>query len=75
MENISRIISRVAEDYNVDNSVVKAEIEAMARHGLCHKDPNIRFFWRCVPHKGELPCAEEIVAYVAFLAAKTKGIL
>ncbi len=72
MKNISEIIRDVAVSHGVSEEQVRLTIENTAAEGLANPDKNIRWFWRQVPHKGEKATAEEIIAYIALIAAKTK---
>lgn len=71
MKTMSEIIKEVAASQGVSEEQIRLTIENTAAEGLNSPDRNIRWFWRQVPRKGEKATAEEIIAYIALIAART----
>lgn len=72
MREIEDIFKSIAYKNSVSVSEVKLHIENTALQGMMNPDPNIRFFWNCIPRKGSVPTAEEIVAHLADIAVKIR---
>ena len=61
------LLERVAQNNGVSYKEVKSEIEAAIRIAMANSSGNAyaQRFWKAVPCAGEIPTAEELLAYMA----------
>ncbi|MBQ8502661.1 MAG: hypothetical protein IJ491_00085 [Clostridia bacterium] len=68
MLDFDEIFSLIAKDKQSTVTEIKNTIEEIARSGLESENVRERHFWLQVPKKGKFPTAEEIVAFLSFIA-------
>lgn len=51
-------------------SEVRKEIQKAMLVGMCSQDPQVQTYWKRIPHEGEVPTPEEVVAFLTEEAKK-----
>lgn len=62
-------IRKIAADSGESVESVRRNIQLAMVNGLASADPDVQRFWQSVPHEGELPTPEELILYIAEIAA------
>lgn len=60
-----RAIKNLAKQKGISEKEVRQEIEIAITEGMKSPEPQARAFWETIPHKGEKPTPEEVIAYIA----------
>lgn len=60
-----RAIKNLAKQKGISEKEVRQEIEIAIAEGMKSTEPQARAFWETIPHKGEKPTPEEVIAYIA----------
>ena len=60
-----KALKHLAKRESVSLDTVRHEIEIAIAEALKSPDPKARAFWKSVPHKGECPTPEEVIAFIA----------
>ena len=60
-----KALKKIAQREGVSEETVRHEIEIAITEAMKSPEPQARAFWKSVPHKGEQPTPEEVVAYIA----------
>ncbi len=58
------ILKKTAKEYDVPVSEVRDEINRAIELGMSDPDPSVREKWKSIPHKGDKPTAEELIAWM-----------
>jgi hypothetical protein len=60
-----KALKRLAKQKGISEGAVHHEIEIAIQEAM--KSPNLQAqeFWKSIPHKGEKPTPEEVIAYIA----------
>lgn len=68
IKRAKRALQQVAKRDGVSIRTVRREIEIAIATALKKPDPKAKAFWLSIPHKGEYPTPEEVIAYIADMA-------
>lgn len=60
-----KALKKIAQREGVSEETVRREIETAIAEAMKSPEPQARAFWESIPHKGEKPTPEEVVAYIA----------
>lgn len=63
-------LRKIAKREGKSVAEVRKEIQKAMLIGMCSQDPNVQAYWRRVPHEGEVPTPEEVIAFIADEAKK-----
>ena len=58
-------IKNLAKQKGISEGEVRREIEVAIAEGMKSPEPQAQSFWKTIPHKGEKPTPEEVIAYIA----------
>ena len=67
-KKIKKALKKVAAENGVSLAEVQREIEAAL--AMAQADPASQGAWAAIPHEGEQPTAEEVIAHLAKLVDK-----
>lgn len=56
---------KLAKQKGISERTVRQEIEIAIQKAMKSPDPQAQTFWKAIPHKGEQPTPEEVIAYIA----------
>jgi len=65
LEHARKAIQELAKKEGVSEETIRFEIERVISNAQLNADPQIQAFWEAVPHEGEKPSPEEVIAYIA----------
>ena len=60
-----KTLKKLAKQKGVSEEIVRHEIEIAIAEAMKSPKPKAQAFWKSIPHKGEQPTAEEVIAYIA----------
>lgn len=60
-----KALKKLAQREGVSEETVRREIEVAIAEAMKSPEPQAQAFWRTIPHKGERPTPEEVIAYIA----------
>lgn len=58
-------IARIARDKGMSEAEVRREMELAIAEGMKSTDPDVIAQWKVIPHKGDMPTPDELIAYMA----------
>lgn len=58
-----KALKKLAKQKGISERAVRQEIEIAIQEAM--KSPDPQAFWKSIPHKGEQPMPEEVIAYIA----------
>jgi len=58
-------LQKVAMKNHTTVEEVRKEIKLAMLAGMCNPDPAVQAKWKEIPHKGEVPTPEEMIAHLA----------
>ncbi|WP_195465116.1 hypothetical protein [Faecalispora jeddahensis] len=61
----NRALKKLAKQKGISERAVRQEIEIAIQEAMKSPDPQAQAFWTSIPHKGEQPTPEEVIAYIA----------
>lgn len=73
IEIAERAIARIASEHHTSVEEVRLQIKIAMLNGLASDDPKIKAYWQSIPHEGDVPTPEELIAYTANVVKK-RGI-
>ena len=56
-------LKKVSDQYDIPAAEVRREIDEAIEIGMADPDPSVRKIWNTIPHKGDIPTAEELIAW------------
>jgi hypothetical protein len=60
-----KALKKLAKQKGINEGAVRQEIEIAIQEAMKSPDPQAQAFWKSIPHKGEQPTPEEVIAYIA----------
>lgn len=60
-----KALKKLAKQKGVSEGAVRREIKIAIAEAMKSPEPQAKAFWKSIPHKGELPTPEEVIAYIA----------
>ncbi len=60
----TKALKKLAKQNRISVEAVRHEIELAIAEGMKSTEPQARVFWASIPHKGERPTPEEVIAYI-----------
>lgn len=75
IEIAERAIARIALEHHTTVEEVRLQIKIAMLNGLASDDPKIKAYWKSIPHEGEVPTPEELIAYTATVLKKENSHL
>lgn len=60
-----KALKKLAQREGVSEETVRREIEVAITEAMKSSEPQAQAFWKAIPHKGEQPTPEEVIAYIA----------
>ena len=63
--NAKRALKKLAKQKGISEREVRREIEIAISEAIKSPKPQAQAFWNSIPHKGEQPTPEEVIAYIA----------
>ncbi len=67
MTDFDDVFKEIAKDMNTTVKDVRSSIEELARIGMKSSKAHERHFWLQIPKKGDVPTAEEIIAFLSLM--------
>ena len=59
-----KALKKLAKPKGISERAVRHEIEIAIQEAMKSPDPQAQAFWKSIPHKGEQPTPEEVIAYI-----------
>jgi hypothetical protein len=59
------VLIKLAKRKGVSEETVHHEIKIAITEAMKSPEPQAQTFWKSIPHKGEQPTPEEVIAYIA----------
>lgn len=63
LEIAAKSIERIAQRDHTTPEMVRKHIQTAMINGLISEDPQVRAMWAQIPHAGEVPTPEEVIAH------------
>jgi hypothetical protein len=60
-----RALKKLAKQKEISEREVRREIEIAIAEAMKSPEPQAQAFWKSIPHKGEQPTPEEVIACIA----------
>lgn len=60
-----RALKKLAKQKGISEKEIRREIEITIEEAMKSPEPQAQAFWKAIPHKGEQPTPEEVIAYIA----------
>lgn len=60
-----KALNKLAKQKGISEEAVRREIEIAIAEAMKSPEPQAQAFWKSIPHKGEQPTPEEVIAYIA----------
>ncbi|AYF41827.1 hypothetical protein [Ethanoligenens harbinense] len=60
-----KALKKLAQREGVSEETVRREIVVAIAEAMKSPEPQAQAFWKAIPHKGEQPTPEEVIAYIA----------
>ena len=60
-----KALKKLAKQKGISEKEVRREIEIAIEEAMKSPEPQEQAFWKSIPHKGEQPTPEEVIAYIA----------
>ena len=57
-------IAKMAKDKGINEAEIRHEMELAIAEGMKSTDPDVIAKWKSIPHKGDAPTPEELIAYI-----------
>jgi hypothetical protein len=70
IEIAERAIARIALEYHTTVEEVRLQIKVAMLNGLASDDPKIKAYWKSIPHEGDVPTPEELIAFTSKILKK-----
>lgn len=62
---VKKALKKLSKQKGISERAARQEIEIAIQEAMKSPDPQVQVFWKSIPHKGEQPTSEEIIAYIA----------
>lgn len=59
-----KALKKLAKQKGISERNVRYEIEIAIKEAMKSPEPQAQAFWKSIPHKGEQPTPEEVIAYI-----------
>lgn len=60
-----KALKKLAKQKGISERAARREIEIAIEEAMKSPEPQAQAFWKSIPHKGEQPTPEEVIAYIA----------
>lgn len=60
-----KALKKLAKQKGISERAIRQEIEIAIQEAMKSPDPQAQAFWKYIPHNGEQPTPEQVIAYIA----------
>lgn len=70
IEKAKKAIKKLAKEKGISEDAVRHDIKFAIAEGMKSPEPKAQLFWKTIPHEGDKPRPEEVIADIADIAKK-----